>query len=171
MDGYTHPAYSNGVKLGRDEMDDQQKKDNKNRHKSKTILLNAISYTKYEKITNKDSTKSIFDSFRMTHERNEKVKKNMDQALIQNNEAFKMEKDENIEDIFSRFQNLVAGLKVLNKGYITANQVDKIIRSLPKKWRPMVTTLKGSKDLNRITLKELVRSIRNHDIKLEEDEP
>lgn len=34
MDGYTHHVYSNGVKLERNKMDEQQKKDNKNHHGS-----------------------------------------------------------------------------------------------------------------------------------------
>ena len=44
-----------------------------------------------------------------------------------------MEDDESVETMFSRFQTLVAGLKVLNKGYSTTDHVKKIIRSLPKK--------------------------------------
>lgn len=64
-----------------------------------------------------------------------------------------MEDDEMIEEMFLRFQTLVAGLKVLNKGYTTSDHVKKIIKTLPKKWRPMVITLKVSKDLNNVTIK------------------
>src|ERR1044072_6449605 len=66
---------------------------------------------------------------------------------------------------------LVAGLRVLNKGHSTADHVKKIIRSLPKKWRPMVTALKMAKDLNKISLEELISSLRSHEIELQEDEP
>ena len=58
--------------------------------------------------------------------------------------------------MFSRFQILVAGMKVLDKGYSTADHVKKIIRSLPKQWRPMVTALKLAKDLNKISVEELM---------------
>lgn len=44
--------------------------------------MNYISYTEYEKIRNRDSTKSIYDSLRMARERNEKVKQTKDLALI-----------------------------------------------------------------------------------------
>ena len=88
-------------------------------------------------------------------------------ALIQKYEAFRMEGDEIIETMFSRFQMLVAGLKVLDKGYSTGDHVKKIIRSLPKKWRPMVIALKLSKDLNSISLEELVSYLRSHEIELE----
>src|ERR1044072_4437251 len=66
---------------------------------------------------------------------------------------------------------LVAGLRVLDKGYSTADHVKKIIRSLPAKWRPMVTALKMEKDLNKISLEELISSLRSHEIELQEDEP
>lgn len=113
----------------------------------------------------------MFESLKMTHEGNLRVKETKALALIQKYEAFKMEEYETIEAMFSRFQILVAGLKVLDKGYSTAGHVKKIIRSLSKKWRPMVTTLKLAKDLNKFTLEELISSLRIHEIELNEDEP
>ena len=53
----------------------------------------------------------------------------------------------------------------------TNKKVKKIIRSLPKKWRPMVTSLKMENDLNSISLEELVSYLISHEIELEEDEP
>lgn len=113
----------------------------------------------------------MFESLKMTHEGNTQVKETKALVLIQKYEAFKKEEDESVETMFSRFQILTAGLKVLDKGYSTSDHMKKIIRSLPKKWRPMVTTLKLSKNLNKITLEELIISLRSHEIELEEDEP
>lgn len=101
-------------------------------------MLNVIYYTKCEKVTNRDSVKSIFDSLRMAHQGNEQVKENKALDFIQKYETFKMEDDETIEDIFSRFKTLVVGRKVINKGYTTIDHVKKITRNLPKKWRPIV---------------------------------
>ena len=133
FDGYVPPTDATGKEIARRAMTDQQKKDYKNHHKARTILLNAISYTEYEKITNRDSTKSIVDSLRMTHEGNDQVKETKALALIQKYEVFKMEDEESVEAMFSRFQTLIAGLRVLSKGYSTSDHVKKIIRSLPSK--------------------------------------
>lgn len=92
-------------------------------------------------------------------------------ALIQKYEAIKMEDNKTVENIFSRFQTLVSGLEVLEKGYSIVDHVKKIIRSLPKRWRHMVTAFKLSKDMSNTTLEELVSSLRSHEIDLEEDEP
>ena len=75
MDSHTHYMDSNGIKLERNKMDKQHKKNNKNHYRPRTILLNVISYIGYGKITNRDSTNSKFDSLRMTHEEDEQVKK------------------------------------------------------------------------------------------------
>lgn len=49
INGYTHPTYDGGKKIDRKSMTEAQKKVFKNHHKARTILLNAISHTKYEK--------------------------------------------------------------------------------------------------------------------------
>lgn len=82
IDGYTYPTYANGTKLEITKIDEQQKKDHKNFHRSRTTLLNVISYSQYEKITNRDSAKSIFNSLRITHEGNEQVKESKAMALF-----------------------------------------------------------------------------------------
>src|ERR1044072_6835349 len=171
IEGYEQPTDAEGKIVPRSQMTDDQKKTFKDHHKARTILFNAISYAEYEKITNKETAKSIFDSLQMTYEGNTQVKETKALALILKFEAFRMEEDESVETMFSRFPILVAGLRVLDKGYSTADHVKKIIRSLPAKWRPMVTALKMAKDLNKISLEELISSLRSHEIELQEDEP
>src|ERR1044072_6853562 len=162
VDGYKEPKDSEGKSIPRSNMTDDQKKLFTDHHKARTILLNAISYNEYEKITNKGTAKSIYDSLQMTHEGNAQVKETKALALIQKYDAFRMNEDESVETMFSRFQMLVAGFRVLDKGYSTSDHVKKIIRNLPAKWRPMVTALKVAKDLNSISLEELISSLRSH---------
>src|ERR1044072_7399572 len=170
-EGYEEPKDAEGNAIPLSQMTEPQKKNFKNHHRARTILLNSISYLEYEKIINKETAKSIYDSLVMIHEGNNQVKETKALALLQKYEAFKMEDNESVEEMFSRFQILVAGLKVLNKGYNTADHVKNIIRSLPSKWRPMVTALKVAKDLNFVSLEELISSLRSHEIELQADEP
>mgnify|MGYP001508322084 FL=1 len=79
------------VKIERKQMNEQQKKDFKKNHKSRTTLLNAISHAEYEKITNRETTHDMFESLKMTHEGNTQVKETKALALIQKYDAFKME--------------------------------------------------------------------------------
>src|SRR4051812_42292316 len=171
MDGYKHPIKATGIRLTRQEMDDDQKKLFKNHHKCRTVLLNVISHAEYEKISNKETAYDIYESLKMTHEGNAQVKDTKALALIQKYEAFKMEDDEDIEKMFSRFQTLTAGLRVLDKGYTKADHVKKIIRSFPRRWGPMVTAFKIAKNLNEVSLEELISALRSHGIELDANEP
>src|SRR3954467_7525497 len=147
LDGYRHRVNARGLKMSRQEMSDDQKKQFKNHLKSRTNLLNAISHVEYEKITNRETAYDIFVSLKMTREGNAQVKETKALALIQKYEAFKMEEDENIEAMFLRLQTFTVGLRVLDKGYTKADHVKKIIRSLPGRWGPMVTAFKIAKNL------------------------
>ena len=82
VDGYSHPVDERGVKIARSDMTNDQKKAYKNHFKARSIMLSAISYNEYEKITNKETAKSIFDSLQMTHEGNAQVRETKALALI-----------------------------------------------------------------------------------------
>lgn len=71
--------------------------------------------------------------------------------------------------MFSRFQTLVAGLKFLNKIYTTRDHLKKFLKSLPKKWRPKIITIKKAKCLNKILIKDMVDSHESREIDLNED--
>lgn len=90
VDGHIHSVDASGDKIEGRVMTDQEKKDYKNHHKARTILLNVISYTEHEKITNIDFAKSTFDSSRMNCKGNAQVKETKALALIQKYEIFKM---------------------------------------------------------------------------------
>src|ERR1044072_1526294 len=98
IEGYEHPKDTEGKIVPRNQMTETQKKKFLNHHKARTILLNAISYNEYEKITTKETAKSIYDSLQMTHEGNTQVKETKALALLQKYEAFRMEDNESVED-------------------------------------------------------------------------
>jgi len=82
-----------------------------------------------------------------------------------------MKDDESIEQMYSRFQTLVSGLQILMKCYVSSDHVSKILRSLPARWRPKVTAIEEAKDLNTLSVEDLVSSLKVHEIGLNEHEP
>ena len=60
LDGYTHLVDDEGKKIDRKDMDAQQRREFKNHHRARNIMLNAISKIEYEKISNRDTAHSIF---------------------------------------------------------------------------------------------------------------
>jgi len=82
-----------------------------------------------------------------------------------------MKEDENIETMYSIFQTLVSGLQILKKSYVASDHVNKILRGLPAKWRPKVTAIEEAKDLNTLSVEDLISSLKCHEIVLNEHEP
>jgi len=82
-----------------------------------------------------------------------------------------MKDDESIDQMYSRFQTLVSGLQILKKSYVAYDHVSKILRSLPARWRPKVTVIEEAKDLNTLSVEDLVSSLKVHKIGLNEHEP
>ncbi|XP_073220708.1 uncharacterized protein [Cicer arietinum] len=61
--------------------------------------------------------------------------------------------------------------EVLQKSYGISYNVKKFLRSLPSKWRPKITTIQETKDLNKLLMEELVSSLKSHDIELVAHKP
>jgi hypothetical protein len=85
-------------------------------------------------------------------------------------ELFKMKDDESIEEMYSTFQTPVSGLQILKKSYVASDHVSKILRSLPVRWRPTVTSIEEAKDLNTLSVEDLVISLKVHEMSLNEHE-
>src|SRR4030042_3673362 len=122
------------------------------------------------RICNKSTAKSIYDSLCSTYEGNQQVKEAKANMLVHQYDLFKMSEDETIESMYSRFQTLVSGLQVLKKRYTTTDHVKKILRSFPAKWRPKVTTIEEARDLNALSLENLISSLKCHEIGFPEAE-
>ena len=66
--------------------------------------------------------------------------------------------------MYSRFTNVVNGLKGLGKRFSNFKLVTKILRSIPKSWDPKVMAIQEAKDLNNFSLEELIRSLITYEM-------
>jgi len=107
----------------------------------------------------KSTAKAMFASLCANYEGSKKVREAKALLLVHQYELFKMKDDENIEQMYSRFQSLVSGFQILKKSYVASDHVSKILRSLPARWRPKVTAIEEAKDLNTLSVEELKSSL------------
>ncbi|KAH9763962.1 Integrase catalytic domain-containing protein [Citrus sinensis] len=63
----------------------------------------------------------------------------------------------------SRFTDIVNTLGALGKTFSNSEKVKKIIRSLPKEWRPKRTTIEEAKDLNVLPIDDLIGSLISYE--------
>ncbi|GJR35940.1 hypothetical protein Tco_1211624, partial [Tanacetum coccineum] len=76
---------------------------------------------------------------------------------------------ESIDSAFARFNTIITSLKALNEGYSSKNYVRKFCRALHPKWREKVTKIKESKDLTSLSLNELIRNLKVHEMIIKKD--
>jgi len=148
-----------------------QKKLYKKHHKIRGSLVTAIPKAEYMKMSDKSTAKAMFASLCANYEGRKKVKEAKALMLVYQYELFKMKDDESIEQMYSRFQTLVSGLQILKKSYVASDHVSKILRSLPARWRPKFTAIEEAKDLNTLSVEDLVSSLKVHEISVNEHEP
>jgi len=72
--------------------------------------------------------------------------------------------------MFRHFQTILNELRSLGRTYDNYDHINKILRSLSRKWRPQVTTLKALKNLDSMFLEELVGTLKVHEQELQQDE-
>jgi hypothetical protein len=138
----------------------------KKHHSIRGALVTAIPKAEYMKMSDKSTTKAMFASLCANYEGSKKVREAKTLMLVHQYELFKMKDDETIEEMYSRFQTLVSGLQILKKSYVASDHVSKILRSLPARWRPKVTAIEEAKDLNTLSVEDLVSSLKVHEISL-----
>lgn len=97
-------------------------------------------------------------------------------------ETLKMKEDEEISQFNAKLSNLVNIMRSLGEDIPESKVVKKVLRSLPKRFRPKVTIIEESKYLEVMKLEELIGSlqtfeatikepIKNKDISLKVEEP
>ncbi|XP_068477197.1 uncharacterized protein [Phaseolus vulgaris] len=82
---------------------------------SKNIIIYALSYDEFFKVSQCSSAKEMWDILEVTHEGTTDVKRARKHALIQEYELFRMQKGESIYDVHKRFSHIVNHLISLVK--------------------------------------------------------
>ena len=81
------------------------------------------------------------------------------ELLMRKYELFEMGDRESVMDMYTRFTHITNELKSLGKSFTTEELVRKILRILPHAWEAKVTAIQEAKDMNKITLDELIGNL------------
>ncbi|GJV28466.1 hypothetical protein Tco_1384914 [Tanacetum coccineum] len=101
--------------------------------------------------------------------RNNQVKANKIDLLVQQYEQFMIPEEESIDNAFAKFNTIITSLKALDEGFSSKNYVRKFLRALHPKWRAKVTTIKESKILTTLPLDELIRNLKVYEEVIKKD--
>nr|GEV39081.1 hypothetical protein [Tanacetum cinerariifolium] len=115
-----------------------------------------------------NTAKEICKNLLITHQGNNQVKENKIDLLVQQCKQFIIFEDK-IDSAFARFNNISTSLKALDEGYSSKNYVKKFLRDLHPKWRTKVTAIEESKDLTSLSLDELIKNLKVHEMIIKKD--
>ena len=90
--------------------------------------------------------------------------------LVYKYELIKIKINKIIFEMFTRFIDIINGLKSFGKVYTNVKIVIKILISLPRNWGPKVTAIEEAKGFIKMGLDELLGSLMTHEITLKSNE-
>ena len=117
----------------------------------------------YNRISQCKTAKEIWRILEITHEGTTQVKDAKVRILENDYEMFKMKPNESIVEMFTRFTDVVNGLKGLGKRVSEQDKVSKILRCLPPKWNSKTEAIEEAKNLKELPLEELIGSLMTYD--------
>ena len=139
--------------------------------RAKHILYCGLDANEYNRISACETAKQIWNKLIVTYEGTSQVRETKMNMCVHQYELFKMQPDESIKDMFTRFTDITNNLKSLGKSYSNEEMVRKILRCLPKnKWGPKITAIEEAQDLKKLELDDLLGKLLTHEIHLTEED-
>ncbi|XP_070015401.1 uncharacterized protein [Nicotiana sylvestris] len=132
---------------------------------AKKILECGIGPEEYNKISTCDTAKEIWEALQTAHEGTTQVKQSKIDMLTTEYELFKMRDDKSIQDMHKRFTSIINELHSLGETIPRNKLVRKILSFLPSSWESKVNAITKSKDLQELTIEELIGNLKIYELK------
>ena len=135
-------------------------------NKAINAIFNAVSTEEFKGISIVEVAHTTWNILQTVHEGIKAVKINKLQQLTSKFESIRMSDDESFDEFYIRLNHIVNSAYNLGEIYDQPKIVRKILRSLTEDFRPKVTTITESKDVDSIPIDELVGSLQSYELDL-----
>ncbi|XP_075095154.1 uncharacterized protein LOC142173459 [Nicotiana tabacum] len=136
----------------------------KNFH-AKRILVCGIGPDEYNRISACQSAKEIWEALQTAHEGATQVKQSKIDMLSTKYELLRIKDDESIQDMHTRFTSIINELHSLEEIISRNKLVRKVLSFLPSSWESKVNAITEAKDLQTLTMDELVGNLKTYEMK------
>ncbi|XP_070007994.1 uncharacterized protein [Nicotiana sylvestris] len=150
------------VPKNRNEYSDIDRKAVEKNFRAKKILICGIRPDEYNIISACDSTKEIWEALQTTHEGTTQVKQSKIDILNTEYEIFRMNDDESIQDMHTRFTSIINELYSLGEVIPRNKLVRKVLSVLPGSWESKVNAITEAKDLQTLAMDELIGNLKTY---------
>ncbi|XP_070030117.1 uncharacterized protein [Nicotiana sylvestris] len=131
---------------------------------AKKILVCGIGPDEYYRISACETAKEIWEALRTTHEGTTQVINLRLKCSLPNMNSL-MKDYESIQDMHTRFTSIINELHSLGEIIPWNKLVRKILSILPSSWESKVNVITEAKDLQELTIDELVRNLKTYEMK------
>ncbi|KAG2695044.1 hypothetical protein I3760_08G172500 [Carya illinoinensis] len=123
--------------------------------KNLNAMFMAVSQEEFKRISMCENCKEAWDILEVTHEGTKAVKNSKLQMLTTNFEELRIKDDETFDGFYCKLNDIVNSHFNLGDRIPEDRIVRKVLRSLPERFRPKVTAIEESKDLDNMRIEEL----------------
>ena len=134
--------------------------------KTMNAIFNIVSMKEFKRISNVKVAHTAWNILQTAHEGTKVVKINKLQQLTTRFESFRMFDDESFDEFNAKLNDIVNSTFNLGEIYDRPKIVRKILKSLTEDFRPKVTAITESKDMDFILVDELVGSLQSYELDL-----
>ena len=122
-------------------------------------LFCGVTNEEFKKRSSTEVAKEARTILETTYEGTKAVKTMKFQRLTNSFEEIKMEDDETFYEFYAKLKEIVNSTFNLGESIAESKIVRKIFRSLPKRFHAKITAIKEVKDIDQISLTELIGSL------------
>jgi hypothetical protein len=137
--------------------------------KAMNPIWSGLAEEEFVKVMQLESAKEMWDKLISSYEGNEKVKDTKLQTYRLQFEKLKMKEDEIVGKYFSRVVKLVNAMKGLVEKIEEASLVQKILRSLPDRFNPKVSSIEELNDLKSMPFDQLIGKLNAYEMRIGKD--
>ena len=132
--------------------------------KAMNVIFNVVSMEEFKRISNVEVAYTAWKILQAVHEGTKVVKINKLQQLTSKFESIRMSNDEYFDEFYAKLNDIVNSTYNLGENYDQPKIFRKILRFLIGDFRPKVTAITGSKDVDSIPVDELVGSLQSYEL-------
>ena len=129
-------------------------------------LFSAVTNKEFKKISSIEIAKEAWTILQTTYEGTNVVKDSKFQRLTMSFEDIKMEEDESFDEFYVKLKDIVNSTFNFRETIPEPKIVRKVLRSLLEIFHAKITTIKESKDIDKIPLTELVGNLQTYELGL-----
>ena len=129
-------------------------------------LFGVVANEEFKKISSIETAKEAWTILQTTYKGTKVVKNSKLQRLTTSFEEIKMEEDESFDEFYAKLKDIVNSAFNLGETIPKPQIVRKVLRSLLERFHAKITTIKESKDIDKIPLTELVGNLQTCELGL-----